>query len=175
MDFALDDEQKELQRWAHDFAENEIRPVAGTYDETEEFPWPVVQKGAEIGLYGFDLYANTLTDTSGLGLPLIMEEICWGCAGIGLALFGTGLPLSALSAAGTPEQTMTWAPRMFGTVEQPKVAAFCVTESNAGSDVSSLRTKAEKVDGGWVLNGTKIFATNGGIADVHIVVATVDP
>jgi acyl-CoA dehydrogenase len=80
-----------------------------------------------------------------------------------------------VSAAGTPEQLMTWAPRMFGTVEEPKVAAFCVTEPNAGSDVSSLRTKAEKVDGGWVLNGQKIFATNGGIADVHIVVATVDP
>ncbi len=65
----------------------------------------------------------------------IMEEICWGCAGIGLAIFGTGLPLSALAAAGTPEQLLTWAPRMFGTAEDPKVAAFCVTEPNAGSDV----------------------------------------
>jgi alkylation response protein AidB-like acyl-CoA dehydrogenase len=176
MDFSLSEEQKELQKWAHDFAENEIRPVASEYDESEEFPWPVVSKAGEIGLYGFDLYANTmLSDTTGLGLPLIMEEICWGCAGIGLAIFGTGLPLSALSAAGTPDQLMTWAPRMFGTPQDPKVAAFCVTEPNAGSDVSSLRTKAEKVDGGWVLNGTKIFATNGGIADVHIVVATVDP
>jgi acyl-CoA dehydrogenase len=176
MDFALTEEQKELQKWAHDFAENEIRPVAGIYDETEDFPWPVVQKAAEIGLYGFDLYANTMmSDTTGLGLPLIMEEICWGCAGIGLAIFGTGLPLSALAAAGTPDQLMQWAPRMFGTVEEPKVAAFCVTEPNAGSDVSSLRTKAERVDDGWVLNGQKIFATNGGIADVHIIVATVDP
>ena len=176
MDFALSEEQKELQKWAHDFAENEIRPVAAQYDETEDFPWPVVRKAAEIGLYGFDLYANTMMgDTTGLGLPLIMEEISWGCAGIGLAIFGTGLPLSAVSAAGTPDQLMTWAPRMFGTVEEPKVAAFCVTESGAGSDVSSLRTKAERVDDGWVLNGQKIFATNGGIADVHIVVATVDP
>jgi acyl-CoA dehydrogenase len=146
MDFALSEEQRELQKWAHDFAENEIRPVAAEYDETEEFPWPVVKKGAEIGLYGFELYANYQADTTGLSLPIIMEEICWGCAGIGLALFGTGLPLSALAAAGTPEQLLQWAPRMFG-----------------------------KVDGGWVLNGTKIFATNGGIADVHIVVATVDP
>ncbi len=175
MDFSLSEEQKELQKWAHDFAENEIRPVASQYDESEEFPWPVVKKAATIGMYGFDIFANTLTDTSGLGLPLVMEEISWGCAGIGLAIFGTGLPLSALSAAGTPDQLMTWAPRMFGTVEDPKVAAFCVTEPNAGSDVSSLATKAEKVDGGWVLNGTKVFATNGGIADVHVVVATVDP
>jgi acyl-CoA dehydrogenase len=176
MDFALSEEQKELQKWAHEFAEKEIRPVAGQYDETEEFPWPVVKKAAETGLYGFDLYANTmLADPTGLNLPLIMEEICWGCAGIGLAIFGTGLPLSSLSAAGTQDQLLQWAPRMFGTTDEPKVAAFCVTEPGAGSDVSSLRTKAEKVDGGWVLNGQKIFATNGGIADVHIVVATVDP
>jgi alkylation response protein AidB-like acyl-CoA dehydrogenase len=175
MDFALSEEQKELQKWAHEFAEKEIRPVAAEYDESEEFPWPVVKKAAEIGLYGFDYYAQTQSDPSGLSMPVAMEEIFWGCAGIGLAIFGTGLPLSALAAAGTPEQLMTWAPRMFGTVEDPKVAAFCVTEPNAGSDVSSLRTKAQRVDDGWVLNGQKIFATNGGIADVHIVVATVDP
>jgi len=175
MDFTLSEEQRELQKWAHEFAEKEIRPVAAEYDETEEFPWPVLKKAAEVGLYGFDLYAQTQADPTGLSLPIVMEEICWGCAGIGLAIFGTGLPLSALAAAGTPEQTLTWAPRMFGTVDEPKVAAFCVTEPNAGSDVSSLRTKAERVDGGWVLNGQKIFATNGGLADVHIVVATVDP
>ncbi len=175
MDFALSEDQRELQKWAHEFAEKEIRPVASEYDESEEFPWPVLKKAAEVGLYGFDLYGQTQSDPTGLSLPIVMEEICWGCAGIGLAIFGTGLPLSALAAAGTPEQLLTWAPRMFGTVEEPKVAAFCVTEPNAGSDVSSLRTKAEKVDGGWVLNGTKVFATNGGIADVHVVVATVDP
>lgn len=175
MDFALSEEQRELQKWAHEFAEKEIRPVAHEYDETEEFPWPVVRKAAEVGLYGFDLYAQTQGDPTGLSLPIVMEEIFWGCAGIGLAIFGTGLPLSGLAAAGTPEQLLEWAPRMFGTVEEPEVAAFCVTEAGAGSDVSSLRTKAERVDEGWVLNGQKIFATNGGIADVHIVVATVDP
>jgi acyl-CoA dehydrogenase len=175
MDFNLSEEQRELQKWAHEFAEKEIRPVAPEYDESEEFPWPVVKKGAEVGLYGFDLYAQTMGDPTGLSLPIVMEEICWGCAGIGLALFGTGLPLSALSAAGTPEQLLEWAPKMFGTVDEPKVAAFCVTEPGAGSDVSSLRTRAERVEDGWVLNGQKVFATNGGIADIHIVVATVDP
>jgi acyl-CoA dehydrogenase len=175
MDFALTEEQRELQKWAHEFAEKEIRPVAPTYDESEEFPWPVVRKAAEVGLYGFDLYAQTQGDPTGLSLPLVMEEIFWGCAGIGLAIFGTGLPLSALAAAGTPEQLLEWAPKMFGTPDEPQVAAFCVTEPGAGSDVSSLRTKAERVDDGWVLNGQKVFATNGGIADVHIVVATVDP
>lgn len=175
MDFALTEEQQELQKWAHEFAEKEIRPVAAEYDETEEFPWPVIRKAAEIGLYAPDIYLQTQQDPSGLSMALLMEEIFWGCAGIGLAIFGTGLPLSALAAGGTPEQLMQWAPKMFGTTEEPKVAAFCVTEPNAGSDVSSLRTKAERVDGGFVLNGQKIFATNGGIADVHLVVATVDP
>jgi alkylation response protein AidB-like acyl-CoA dehydrogenase len=175
MDFTLTEEQRELQKWAHEFAEKEIRPVAAHYDDTEEFPWPVVKKAAEVGLYSFDLYAQTQSDPTGLSLPIVMEEICWGCAGIGLAIFGTGLPLSSLAAAGTPEQLLQWAPRMFGTAQEPKVAAFCVTEPNAGSDVSSLRTRAERVDGGWVLNGQKVFATNGGLADVHVVVATVDP
>src|ERR671914_1050233 len=125
MDFRLTEDHLTARKWAHDFAEKEIRPVAPIYDESEEFPWPVVKKAADIGLYGFDLYANTMmSDTTGLGLPLIMEEICWGCAGIGLAIFGTGLPLSALAAAGTPDQLLQWAPRMFGTVEDPRVAAF---------------------------------------------------
>jgi alkylation response protein AidB-like acyl-CoA dehydrogenase len=175
MDFALTEEHKELQKWAHDFAEKEIRPVAATYDESEEFPWEVVRKAAEIGLYGPDIYLQTQGDPMGLSMALLMEEIFWGCAGIGLAIFGTGLPLSGLAASGTPDQLVEWAPKMFGTTQDPKVAAFCVTEPNAGSDVSSLRTKAERVEDGYVLNGQKIFATNGGIADVHIVVATVDP
>jgi alkylation response protein AidB-like acyl-CoA dehydrogenase len=103
-----------------------------------------------------------------------MEETCWGCAGISLGIWGTGLPLSTLAYSGTPEQLMTWAPRMFGTPDEPKVSALCVTEPNAGSDVSALRTTARRDGDGWVLNGQKIFATNGGVADIRIVVATVD-
>jgi alkylation response protein AidB-like acyl-CoA dehydrogenase len=76
---------------------------------------------------------------------------------------------------GTPEQIMTWIPQCFGTAEDVKLGAFCVTEPGAGSDVSSLRTRAKKDGSDWVLNGTKCFITNGGIADVHVVVATVDP
>jgi alkylation response protein AidB-like acyl-CoA dehydrogenase len=104
-----------------------------------------------------------------------MEEIFWGCAGIGLAIFGTGLPLSALAGVGTPEQLFEWAPKMFGTPEDPKVGCFCVTEPQAGSDVRNLRTKAVRDGEEWVLNGTKVFITNGGVADVFVVVATVDP
>ena len=175
MEFGLTEEQTELQKWAHDFAEKEIRPVAPYYDETEEFPWDVLKKAAQVGLYSVDVYAQAAQDTSGLTLSLVTEELFWGCAGIGLALTGTGLPLMALWAGGTPEQLATWAPRIFGTPEHPEVAAFAVTEPQSGSDVSSLRTRARREGDEWVLNGRKVFITNGGIADVHLIVATVDP
>ena len=175
MDFSLTEEQLELKKWAHEFAEKEIRPVAAEYDESEEFPWPVVKKAAEAGLYSIDIYLQAQQDPTGLTLPLLMEEIFWGCAGIGLAIFGTGLPLSALAAVGTSEQLFEWAPKMFGTPEDPKVGAFAVTEPQAGSDVRNLRTKAVREGDEWVLNGTKVFITNGQYAEVYVVVATVDP
>ena len=174
MDFALNEEQIELQKWAHEFAEKEIRPVAAEYDESEEFPWPVIKKAAEAGLYGLDIYLQSQQDSTGLMLPIITEELTWGCAGIGLAILGSGLPLSALAAVGTQEQLFEWAPKMFGTPENPAVGAFAVTEPQAGSDVRALRTKAVRDGDEWVINGTKVFITNGGIADVYVVVATVD-
>jgi acyl-CoA dehydrogenase len=175
VDFSLTPEQRELKAWAHDFAVNEIRPVAAKYDQTGDFPWPVVKKAAEVGLYGIDLYMQHQADPTGLTLPIIMEEVFWGCAGIGLALFGTGLSLAGLASSGTPQQFLEWAPRMFGTPEEPAVAAFAVTEPQAGSDVRSLRTRAVLDGDEWVLNGTKVFITNGSVADVYLVVATVDP
>jgi acyl-CoA dehydrogenase len=176
MDFRLTEDHLTARKWAHDFAEMEIRPVAPAYDESEEFPWPVVKKAAEIGLYSTEFWTDMVAgDESGLILPLVMEETCWGCAGIGLGIFGTGLPLAALAYSATPEQLLEWAPRMFGTAEDPKIAAFAVTEAEAGSDVSALRTTARRDGDEWVLNGRKVFITGGGIADVHVVVATVDP
>jgi acyl-CoA dehydrogenase len=176
MDFQLTEDHLTAKKWAHDFAEKEIRPVAPQYDESEEFPWPVVKKAAEIGLYSIDFWTEMAGgDSTGIILPIVMEEACWGCAGISLGIFGTGLPLAALAYSATPEQLAEWAPRMFGTPQDPKLAAFAVTESNAGSDVSALRTTARRDSDEWVLNGTKVFITNGGIADVHVVVATVDP
>src|SRR5438128_5333192 len=174
--FELTDEQREIKDWVHSFAEKEIRPVAAHYDETEEFPWPVVKKAAEVGLYGLEFYTEMVGgDPSGVTLPVVLEELTWGCAGIALSIIGTGLPLSALASSGTPDQLFTWGPKMFGTPDDPKVGAFCVTEPNAGSDVSALRTRAKRAGDEWVLNGQKIFATNGGVAGVRIVVATVDP
>jgi len=175
MDFQLTEEQLEIKKWAHEFAEKEIRPVADEYDRTGEFPWPVIKKAAEAGIYSLDLYMQSQQDSSGLTLPLVMEEIFWGCAGIGLSIFGTGLPLAALANSGSSEQLFEWAPKMFGTPDDPKVAAFAVTEPQAGSDVSSLRTRATRDGDEWVLSGQKVFITNGGVADVTVVVATVDP
>ena len=174
MEFGLNEEQIELQKWAHEFAEKEIRPVAAEYDESEEFPWPVIKKAADAGLYGLDIYLQSQQDGTGLMLPIITEELTWGCAGIGLAILGSGLPLSALAAVGTQEQLFEWAPKMFGTPENPAVGAFAVTEPQAGSDVRALRTRAVRDGDEWVLNGTKVFITNGGVADVYVVVATVD-
>jgi acyl-CoA dehydrogenase len=173
--FALSEDQVAAQKWAREFAEKEIRPVAAHYDETEDFPWPVISKAADIGLYGMDFYRMIGEDETGILQPLLVEELCWGCAGISLGIFGTGLPLVALMATGTPDQVARWAPELFGTPAEPRVGAFAVTEPGAGSDVSSLRTRAVRDGDDWVLNGQKVFITNGGIAGVHVVVATIDP
>jgi len=176
MEFRLSEDQIITQKWVNEFARAEMRPVAGHYDETEEFPWPVVKKAAEIGLYSLDFYTETVMgDPSGLMLPIAQEETSWGCAGISLGIWGSGLPLTTLAYAGTPEQLATWGPEIFGTAEEPRLGALCVTEPGAGSDVSALRTTARRDGNDWVLNGQKIFVTNGGIAGVHVVVATVDP
>jgi acyl-CoA dehydrogenase len=178
---ALTEEQKAAQAWARAFAVNEMREaeVDGVkahryYDEEETFPWPIVQKAAEVGLYGMDYYTMAGQDPTGITSALIIEELFWGCAGIGLAIFGSGLALAGLASAGTGEQIGRWAPRIFGTPDDVKIGAYAVSEPGAGSDVSKIRTTATKVEGGWLLNGEKIWITNGGIADVHIVVATVD-
>jgi acyl-CoA dehydrogenase len=176
VDFQLSEDQLVTQKWAHEFAEREIRPVAAEYDESEEFPWPVLKKAAEVGLYTPELWIETFAgDPTGLMMPIVMEEVAWGCAGIGLAILGPGLPLAVLASSGTPEQFATWAPRIFGTPTEPTAGAFAVTEPGAGSDVSALRTTARRDGDTWVLNGTKVFITHGGIASVHIIVATVDP
>ena len=103
------------------------------------------------------------------------EEFHWGCAGIALAISGSGLAAAGIASSGTPEQIMRWVPECFGDGEKIKLGAYAVTEPQAGSDVKSLKTTARRDGDEWVLNGTKVFITNGGIADVHVVVATVDP
>ncbi|TQJ06737.1 acyl-CoA dehydrogenase family protein [Kribbella jejuensis] len=174
---ALNEEQKEIRDWAHSFAADVIRPAAAEWDEREETPWPVIQEAAKIGLYGLDANINLFVDPSGLLMPLVHEELFWGDAGIGMSLKGTGLASSAIFSNGTPEQWSQWMPRCYGTPDDVRVAAFCSSEPGAGSDVSAIRTRAvfDEASGEWVINGQKAWATNGGIADIHVVVATVDP
>jgi acyl-CoA dehydrogenase len=178
-EFSLDltEEQRDLRDWVHGFASEVVRPAAAEWDEREETPWPVIQEAAKIGLYGFEFLANTYADPSGLSLCIAQEETFWGDAGIGLAIFGTSLAVAAIYATGTPEQLLEWVPPCFGDAADPKVAAFCTTEPEAGSDVAAMRTRAKYDEAAdeWVLSGQKSYITNGGIANVHVVTAVVDP
>jgi acyl-CoA dehydrogenase len=173
----LTEEQQELRKWVHGFAAEVVRPAAAEWDEREETPWPVIKEAAKIGLYGFESLAELFADPSGLSLQIANEELFWGDAGIGMALFGTSLAVAGIFAAGTPDQLLEWVPQCFGDKDDPKVGAFCVSEPQAGSDVSGLRTRAryDQAKDEWVLSGQKAWITNGGIANVHVVVASVDP
>jgi acyl-CoA dehydrogenase len=172
----LTQDQKDIRDWVHGFAADVIRPAAHEWDEREETPWPIIQEAAKIGLYGFEGVAQFFADPTGLGLPLVNEELFWGDAGIGMSIMGTSLAVAAIFGQGTGEQIGEWIPRCFGTESELKVAAFCASEPNAGSDISGVRTTAkfDEAKDEWVINGQKAWATNGGIADVHVVIASVD-
>jgi acyl-CoA dehydrogenase len=177
MSFSLEltDEQSELRDKTHQFARDVIRPVAAEYDQAQEFPWPVLEEAARHGLYGWELYAQLSVDPTGLSLPILMEELFWGCAGIGLSIVMPALALAAIRQAATDEQLIRWAPECFGTPGDIKLAALAVTEPSGGSDIRAIQTRARRDGDDWVIDGHKVFIGNGGIADVHVVVATVDP
>src|SRR5580700_328334 len=171
----LSDEQIALRDKAHAFAREVIRPVAAEYDREQELPWPVLQEAARQGLYQWELYAQLSMDPTGLSLPILMEELFWGCAGIGLTIVLPALALAAIRQAATDEQLVQWAPQCFGTPDDIKLAALAVTEPSGGSDVRSIQSRARQDSSDWIIDGHKVFIGNGGIADVHVVVATVDP
>ncbi len=175
--FELGPDHLDLREWVHTFAADVVRPAAAEWDEREEFPWPVVEEAAKIGLYSLDFFATQSFDETGLGIPITMEELFWGDAGIGLAIVGTALAAAGVRANGTDEQVGEWVPQMFGEPGDLKLGAFCSSEPDAGSDVGAMRTRAryDEASDEWVLNGTKTWATNGGLADVHVVTAVVDP
>jgi alkylation response protein AidB-like acyl-CoA dehydrogenase len=168
---------RQMRDWVHEFATDVIRPAAAEWDEREETPWPVIEEAAKIGLYSLDFFGTQWMDPSGLGMVVAFEELFWGDAGIGLSLAGSGLAAVAVASNGTNEQIGEWLPQMFGSPGDVKLGAFCSSEADAGSDVGAIRTRAvyDQAKDEWVLNGTKTWATNGGIADVHVVVASVDP
>src|SRR5579862_484795 len=173
----LNEDQIQIQKWVHEFAENVIRPAAHEWDEREKTPWPIIQEAAKVGLYSLDFVSQCFMDPTGLLLPLVQEEMAWGDAGINLAIFGTTLAVAGIFANGTPEQIGEWLPQCFGTPDDVKIAAFGVSEPDAGSDLSSLRSRAvyDAAKDEWVLNGTKTWITNGGIANTHVLVLSVDP
>lgn len=174
--FELTEEQKQFQELAHAFAENEIRPVAPKYDEEEEFPWEVIDKGNKLGLmsYAFPEEYGGAGATSSLTGALISEELSWGCAGIATAMGGTGLCATPILVAGSEAQKTKYL-GMLADTRKLHLGAYAITEPNAGSDVASMKTRAKKVDGGYLLNGTKHFITNGGLADVYTTFGTLDP
>ncbi len=174
----LNEDQLQLQKWVHDFAENVIRPAAHEWDEREETPWPILEEAAKIGMYGWEFMAELMmNDPTGLSSPVALEELFWGDAGIGMAIMASGLAAAGIAASGTSEQVMEWVPQCYGDADNVQLGAFAASEPDAGSDVGGYRTRAvyDEATDEWVLNGTKAWISNGGIADVHVVVAVVDP
>src|SRR5918911_1020184 len=174
--FELTQEQQDLRDMVHEFARDVIRPAAPEYDESEETPWPIMQQAHELGI---DTYAYP-EEYGGGGVTdmvtqmVVTEELTWGCAGIAIAINASSLCATAIQQCGTPEQKAKYMP-MFCDPKQVVLGAMGLTEAEAGSDVSALRTSAKRVEGGWLLNGTKRFISNGGIADFHVIFATTDP
>jgi len=179
MSFSLElsSEVIEVRDWVHEFARDVLRPAAAEWDEREETPWPIIKEAAKVGLHSMEFFAAQSAEETGLGMVNAVEEMFWGDAGIAMSIMGTGLAAASLAANGSLEQMGEWLPQMFGTVDDPKLAAFCSSEPGAGSDVSAIITRAryDQATDEWVLNGTKTWASNGGIADIHIVVASVYP
>lgn len=175
MDFRLNDEQLEFKERCHKFASEVMRPAAAEHDREESVPWEIMKEARKWDLNTLENLQRMGTDPDGVLNCVHAEELHWGCAGIALALNASGLGAAGIVAAGTPEQIAEWVPKCYGTADDPKLGAYAVTEPQAGSDVKSLKTTAVKDGDEWILNGTKVFITNGGIADVNVIVATVDP
>ena len=174
---ALSDEQQQLRDWAHEFSLKVIRPAAFDWDDREETPWPILQEAADIGLYGHDILMTLLEDATGQGFPILAEELFWGDAGIALSIMGSTLAAVGIIASGTAEQIAHWVPQCYGTDKDVKVGAFCSSEPEAGSDVANMLTTAkyDEASDEWMISGQKAWVTNGGVADVLVVQAVVEP
>src|SRR6184192_1041600 len=157
---------------AHDFAEKEIRPVAWDYDRDSTWPQDIIEKAWEVGL----MNTHIPEEYGGPGLDylsgcIIEEEMGWGCSGIGTSLMCNGLATAPIAIGGSEETKKKYLGML---TEEPKLASFCLTEPDAGSDVSGMRTTAVKMGDEYVINGSKCFITNGGYADYYTVYAKTD-
>ncbi len=173
VDFELTEEQQQLRDLAREFAGKEIAPRAAHHDQTGEFPREIVKKAWEIGL--MNTHVPEAFGGPGLGVfegALIAEEIAWGCTGIGTAMEANTLAEAPVIVAGTDEQKKAWLTPM---VEEFKLAAYCVTEPDAGSDVAGIKTTARRVGGDYVLTGSKMWITSGSVADWYFVLALTEP
>ncbi len=175
VDFSLTDEQLQIREMAREFARREIRPVAGDYDAREEMPWPVLEKAAKVGLlsYGFpEEYGGGGIADGIVGITnfVVTEELAWGCAAIATEICSTTYAAGPILAFGTEEQKRRYLP-MFCDPDRVCLGALCLTEPEAGSDISAISTTARRDGDEWVLDGRKQFITNGGIAELHIVFA----
>ncbi|MCC7020244.1 MAG: acyl-CoA dehydrogenase family protein [Ardenticatenales bacterium] len=176
MGFALSDEHRALRSLAHRFALEVIRPGAPRFDEEETVPWEVLRQAAEVGLTAYALPeaygGGGVADV--FGRCVVDEELYWGCAGVATVLGGTLLAATPILLSGTPEQKERYIPR-FCDPRAVRLGAFALTEPAAGSDASALTTTARRDGAEYVLNGSKCFITNGGIADTYVLFATVAP
>jgi acyl-CoA dehydrogenase len=172
VDFTLTDEQQNLREMAHDFAEKEIRPVAWEYDKNGTFPAEIIKKAWEVGLMNSHVpEAYGGVDATTLDGCIIEEELSWGCSGIQTTLGCNGLASAPVVLAGSEEIKREYLGRL---IEEPLLASFCLTEPDAGSDVSGMRTTAVKKGDKYVINGSKVFITNGGYANWYTVYAKTD-
>jgi acyl-CoA dehydrogenase len=172
VDFTLTDEQKALREMAHEFAEKEIRPVAWEYDRDGTWPQEILEKAWELGL----MNSHIPEEYGGPGVryldgALIAEELGWGCSGIATSITANGLAIAPLGLGGAEELKRKYLTML---TEAPLLASFCLTEPNAGSDVSGMRTTAVRKGDKWVINGSKCFITNGGYASFYTVYAKTD-
>ncbi len=173
VDFTLTEEQVSMRELAHDFAEKEIRPVAWEYDREGTWPQAIIEKAWEVGL----MNAHIPVEYGGAGASymdevLIEEELGWGCSGIGTSISCNGLASAPVALGGSEQTKKTYLGML---TEAPKLASFCLTEPDAGSDVSGMRTRAVKHGDKYLINGSKTFITNGGYADWYTVYAKTDP
>jgi acyl-CoA dehydrogenase len=173
VDFSLTEEQEALRELAHDFAEKEIRPVAWEYDKDGTWPQAIIEKAWEVGL----MNAHIPAEYGGAGASsmdgvLIEEELGWGCSGIGTTISCNGLASAPVLLGGSEAVKKTYLGML---TEAPKLASFCLTEPDAGSVVSGMRTRGVRHGDTYVINGSKIFITNGGYADWYTVYAKTDP
>jgi acyl-CoA dehydrogenase len=173
VDFTLTDEQKNLREVAHDFAAKEIRPVAWELDRDGTWPQAIIDKAHEVGL----MNTHLPEEYGGPGLSyldgcIIEEEMSWGCSGVQTTLGANGLASAPVMLGGSEEVKREFAEELLA---EPKLASFCLTEPDAGSDVSGMRTRAVRNGDKYVLNGSKCFITNGSYADFFVVYAKTDP